>query len=185
LNLYFYLVSSLPFLDYDDDPPFTISGFLESCAGCCSKSNFFLLENASLFPRVEITGRNTLLSRFYSWEISLRNELARLRAKKKGYGPEKYIREQSRSLISGEIAPQQTARAVYQQESPLLAEETILRARWVFLDELEADHHFDLEKLIVYKLKLEILVQKSHMKQEKGEEKFKSITDYFEKQVTA
>ena len=41
--------------------------------------------------------------------------------------------------------------------TPLDAERRLLRWKWDFLDETEHEHHFDLEFLIIYFLKLQIL----------------------------
>jgi len=55
-----------------------------------------------------------------------------------------------------------------QADNPLLVERRIDLARWEKLEELELQHYFDLQFLIVYYLKLQILNKWDSIRAEKG-----------------
>ena len=57
-------------------------------------------------------------------------------------------------------------------ESPLQAEEALNLARWGYLDQLEAGHYFDIDKLVVYVLRLQLLERKARFDEQKGREMF-------------
>ena len=101
------------------------------------------------------------------WERCLRNELVKLRAQKKGIDVHSHFRgeESYRGL-------EDTAREAFQAESPLAAEEILARARWRFIEEIETGHHFDLDRLITYYLKLQLLERKNGMTPDTGKAKF-------------
>jgi hypothetical protein len=180
LSQYYYTIASLPFLDFDSDPPVTQEEFLEACRKECSKKDFSLLKDISLVPPDSPCGWNPLVHGFYAWERSLRNELVLLRAKKMGIDPDAYIREGKE-----ELEAVQAARSAFQNESPLGVEKVLNRARWMYLDYLETGHFFDLEKLIVYKLKLEILEQKAKADRDKGREMYTTIMQHFEEKLVS
>ncbi|MBN2534242.1 MAG: DUF2764 family protein [Spirochaetales bacterium] len=175
MSQYYYTGASLPFLDFESDPPFPMDEFLLTCKRECTKRDFSLLEEISLIPADQSAGQYPLVDNFYAWERSLRNELVLLRAKKKGIDPGEYLQEGK-----GQLEPVLVARSAFQNESPLAAEKILSKARWMYLDNLEIGHYFDLEKLIVYKLKLEILIQKAQTNEDRGREMYKTIMEYFE-----
>jgi hypothetical protein len=193
LSQYYYTIASLPFLDFDSDPPFTGDEFLMACKNECNKQDFSLLQKTSLIPpdspatlfndnwgSAKLNTGQSLVDRFYTWERSLRNELVLLRAKKKGIDPDKYVQE-------GEVRlePVQVARSAFMNESPLAAEKILNKARWAYLDQLEVGHYFDLEKLLVYKLKLKILEQKAKANIDRGREMYNTIIQHFENKLVS
>jgi hypothetical protein len=97
-----------------------------------------------------------------------------------GIDPDAYIREGKE-----ELEAVQAARSAFQNESPLGVEKVLNRARWMYLDYLETGHFFDLEKLIVYKLKLEILEQKAKADRDKGREMYTTIMQHFEEKLVS
>lgn len=179
MSQYYYTIASLPFLDFDSDPPLTEDEFLAACKNECNKRDFSLLEKTSLIP-TDSPARQRLVDRFYAWERSLRNELVLLRAKKKGIDPDKYIQE-------GEVRlePVQVARGAFMNESPLASEKILNKARWMYLDQLEVGHYFDLERLLVYKLKLKILEQSAKAKKDRGREMYNTIMQHFENKLVS
>ncbi len=60
------------------------------------------------------------------------------------------------------------------------AEEYLNRERWIFLEELEVGHFFDLEKLIVYSIRLQLLERKKFFSMEKGKEHFLEMYEQIE-----
>ena len=99
-----------------------------------------------------------------------------MRAGKKGQDGEKYI-----SAGTVETGVLETAREAFSCASPLDGEAVLDRARWEYLDMLEAGHYFDLGRLIIYFLQLQILYRKAQINREKGksgfEELYRNITE--------
>jgi hypothetical protein len=94
----------------------------------------------------------------------------RLRAKNRSREAQPYLVDSPVLL-----APQAIAREAFAQESPLQAEDTLNRARWRYLDELEVGHYFDIDKILVYALRLQILARKALFEAEKGREMFEKV----------
>ena len=109
------------------------------------------------------------LQKWVDWNLSLGAELAILRAQKLGLESDA---PQGVEKIPG---TEEIAREAFNQESPLAAEEVLERARWAVLEELEVCHYFDLQKLIVYGMKISILERKSQFDIDAGLENFKQI----------
>lgn len=61
------------------------------------------------------------------------------------------------------------------ETNPLLMEKRFEQARWNFLEDKELGHHFDLEILTIYLLKLRILERLAGFDTEKGKVVFESI----------
>ena len=167
-NLYYYLIASLPMLSYDMENPMSEEEFFESFGSILTEKDFNTLKNAKLVP-VSEPQSNKILEKWNNWEISFRNELAKMRASKKAQDSEKYIAD-GFDVDSFEIA-----REAFQASNPLDAELIINKARWDYLETLESGHYFDLANVIVYFLKLQILQRKLQINKEKGKTAFSAI----------
>jgi hypothetical protein len=128
-------------------------------------NDFALLETVRLLQSDESVTCG-VLTKWYAWEHALRNELVKRRAPKLGLNAEDYLRGNEHNRACALVADE-----VFQIESPFTAEEALDRARWRFLEELEIGHYFDMEKLVVYALKLQILTRRSFFDSEEGREK--------------
>lgn len=151
---YTYLISSFPYLYFDRDPPFSFLEFLEKCKNFISEEEIdFLKMIKEKEPDVSKIRQSTL-RRWFEFEFSLRNELAKLRAVKRGEEPTKYLRK------TDYLLPLYLVNLVYEafkNPNPLEGEKILDYIRWRFLEDLEAGHFFDLGFLIVYGIKLNIL----------------------------
>jgi len=173
---YYYVIATLPLLQYEDKPPLTLDDLYYSCRGNIQSEDLELLKTASLEPTT--TCNDETLEKWYTWETSLRNELVKLRSQKLGVESEKYKR-------SGDVVPgiSDTAREAVNQDSPLAGEELLNKARWTFLDELEVGHYFDTAKLLVYALKLQLLHRRSTFTTDQGRERFEHIYQHIRKDI--
>ncbi|MCF7913892.1 MAG: DUF2764 domain-containing protein [Spirochaetaceae bacterium] len=176
MRQYYYVIATLPLLQFEDKPPLTLDELYYSCRGNIDADDLALLETVSLEPGA--AQGNELLEKWYTWETSLRNELVKLRSQKIGVESEKYRRE-------GEVIPgiPETAREAANQDSPLAGEQILNKARWTFLEELEVGHYFDLVKLMLYALKLQLLHRRSKFTTEQGREKFEQIYQHVRKDI--
>jgi hypothetical protein len=138
--------------------------FLDYTARHLSGKDFFALNNSSLTPSEERKTTQKALETWKHFEISLRNELVNIRAKKLGKDGHAYFR--------GEYVPDPFIAAMVAEaageETPLEVEKRIDTARWEKLEEIEKQHFFDLHFLIIYFLKIQILNKWDNIKAEKG-----------------
>jgi len=170
LAQYYYLVASFPLLFYETEKIPSYQEFMELCGQHISPRHYQLLTRASTFDLRPTTPSCRTLDLWREWETALRNGLVVLRGKKKGVEAEAYLVDSPWITTA-----QQLAREAFGQESPLQAEELLNRARWSYLDELEVGHYFDMEKILVYALRLQILARKALFEEDKGVEMFQKV----------
>jgi len=169
---YFYFASSLPMLEKYAEPLMSSEEFVESCGDWLSKHDLALVKGISLIPS---EGKNlehgSAAAMWNEWEISLRNKLARTRAGKLNREVENDLLTETDCFPEIDRVVQDVAAA----HNPLEAEKVLDDMRWSKLDDLEACHDFDVNKLCAYKLKL-MLCEKWLPRQEKlGIEKFNEV----------
>jgi hypothetical protein len=170
LAQYYYLVASLPLLFYETESVPSRETFLQTCSQHLRPSHYRLLRStAAEYLVTDKTGCKTL-DLWRQWEIALRNELVRLRTKNRDLEAQSHLVE-SPTVLSA----QQSAHEAFGQESPLQAEDALNRARWRYLDELEVGHYFDIDKILIYDLRLQILERKALFDAEQGREMFEKI----------
>jgi len=133
--------------------PFTYSDFLEQCKQELSRDDMDILERASIEPSIDVEDKIPLLKKWKDFDRSLRNELVRLRAVKKGKDSANYLR--GNDELDPFIAP--LAHWAMNQDSPMEAEKYLDKIRWEKMEEIKAGHYFDIEYLAVYCLQLQIL----------------------------
>lgn len=136
-------------------PPFEYAQFLSRCRELVPADDFSLLQlcaQAALWEQeiVQPTLKNWII-----FERSLRNELVKLRASRKKIEPEGFLREDGRN----DPVLYHVALASHRIPALIESEKMLDRERWRKLEELAFGHYFDLEALIVYALKLQILLR--------------------------
>ena len=178
MDHYYYAVSSLPFLDFNNAPSIKFDEFVSICRSALTQKDFDIISELSLGNLRNMDSAISVLDRWKSWEGTLRNEIAILRSAELDIDSGSYIYD----IESNSEAPG-IARNAYKLDSPLLAEEYLDKARWLFLDELEHGHYFDLEKLIVYSLRLQILERKGMFTTENGNMNFQKIYENIKEAV--
>jgi len=172
--MYYYLRSTLPTLLPASGAPFSFGGFMERCEGRVESADYKVLAAARMGApedgeTLKAARVSRVLSSYFSWEKALRNELVRLRAHKLGKAPERYIRPGD-----PEWDAIRTAQNAVQCEDPLEGEFLIERERWSYVERLETGHYFDLEALVAYALKLQILERRALFEAERGETSYKT-----------
>ncbi len=150
---YTYLISSLPMLHFGNRPPLTFKEFLTECTGLIPDEETDLLKKISKGDEALYETGQPTLKKWFSFEVSLRNELARIRSSRKHEPASKYLRKDG--FTDSFVA--HLAISAYRNPSILGSEEALDEARWRVLDGLTVGHYFDLDFLIIYSLKLLIL----------------------------
>lgn len=157
---YYYLVAQLPGLRFGREPGLTPAGFLAEAGKWLGRGALEILRGAALFDRSDEPSGCAILDRFKAFERSFREELGAWRqARRDG-------RELRTSFPPGLV----------REGDPLEVERRLLGYRWERLEEAELGHDFDLEALIVYHLKLQILARLAVYDPERGLEAYRSLT---------
>jgi len=65
---------------------------------------------------------------------------------------------------------------IQEGKNPLEIEKRLMRAQWDFLEEQEIGHFFDLDFLIIYYLKLQILERMFSFNKEKGQQNLEAYS---------
>jgi len=175
LRQYYFTVASLPMLRYNETPGITLDEFSGLCAQWLQHRDLQLVLNAGLNDLGAKDPSSPVLESWQRWETSLRNELVKLRAQKKGMDPQRYLR----SYLFMTRMPE-TVQEAAGMSNPLDSEMHLNRIRWNYLEELEVGHHFDPEKLVIYSLKLQLLERQRAMERRQGEERFHQIYSQIE-----
>lgn len=168
---YYFTVASLPQLTYDMSDPPDINTFLEKCNMRLKERDYRYVKNSCLFD-FDTSGKDIhpIYSKWLEWEMSLRNLLVRERASELKIDPAKYLRRANSTAQLHEIV-----RGAAHAENPLAGEAVLNKARWLFLDELEAGRHFfDVEKIIIYYLRLQLIQRKVRFTTDRGKKNFDS-----------
>ena len=172
MSQYYYTAASLPMLFYDEDAPVSRSSFLETCGIELAEEDYSIIQKTDLNDTESSEPTCAVLEEWRAWETGLRNRLVKTRAHRKGWDTEKYLKEGPDIFGVREVARQATS-----EGTPLHGEDLLDRSRWSFLDQLEASHFFDIEKLVVYYLKLQIAERKTLFDREKGTQVFDATVE--------
>ena len=155
MGSYYYAIASLPFLEFTSDLLPDPEDIFSLVAICGSAEDARIIRRAKIEPDF-IHPADPLLKRFWRWENGLRNELARQRAQT--LNKEVLVHRDDAGSDGTAVAGLSDAlKVVMQSDSPLEADEGLDRLRWSYLDELEIGQFFNLQQMIIYYLRLQIL----------------------------
>ncbi len=172
MSRYYYFAATLPSLAFGAPSPMTSAEFLERCRvhlaqdDCAVVAAAVLSSEAGSPPKASAT--SGFLSAYYAWERSLRNALVLLRSHRLGKSGERWQRSSKRSDDAVRAAA-----FVFQAATPLEGEIALERERWTFIDGACARSVFELDSLIAYALRIQILERLSGLVPEKGEAGYK------------
>ncbi len=169
--MYYYLCASLPMLKFGEPPFLDLAGLTESCRSQLSAADFAVFSRTELEPTPVELPPASLAARYRDWETALRNRLVRRRAQQLGLTAEKFLREEPECFPDLELVIQNLGA----QENPLERERTLNLARWRQLEQLSALHDFDLDAVLAYKLKLELLTRTVRRKNTAGLAAFEAL----------
>lgn len=174
MTQYYYLLSSLPSLLFDSDITLDSASFLSYAKDWLGEEAYTLLESAKLVPLKDYEASYGLLKQWYSWECGLRNDLAKARAAKNHTDPELHVRKDSDGqTYFSESSAFELIRQALANQNPKDAEFLLLKGRWDFLESLELGHYFDLDKVLIYYLKLQLAERKKTLDLANGKLRYK------------
>jgi hypothetical protein len=153
---YVYLISQLPMLHFNAKPPLSFGKFMELCQQFIPEKD---ARRLSSLPQPDAytqnKERNPVIQQWVDFDVSLRNDLAKIRASRKHIDPSIYLRPGG--LRDGSVA--HIANISHRNPFLLEAEQVLDEARWHELDELGVGRFFDFETLVIYAYKLIILTR--------------------------
>lgn len=161
MDKYYYLVSQLPLLKFGQESYLNKGSFLEEAKKWLTNTDFAKLKGADINDLGK-KGETLLSKRYKKFELSLRKELKSYRESKKN---------------NREYQPRTILKKNLLQGNPLEVENKLFLYRWQQISELAKEYVFNLEAVIAYFLKLQILEKALSFDKEKGTKKFDSLTE--------
>lgn len=162
MDKYYYLISSLPLLKFTEAPSITKEDFIAEAKKWLKYTDFIILFKVNINNLFEDEKDVSLLKRWKEFERSLREELA-------------FFRSARRNNIEYKVR-KDLSDIIQEDNNPLEIERGLLLLRWDFLEEEEIGHFFDLDFLIIYYLKLQLLQRLFSFDKEKGKERFETYS---------
>jgi hypothetical protein len=166
LKNHYYTLAALKTIRLGEKLPISEEYFLQFAEDTIDAKSYQVLLK-SRWGLMEPTGFS-FADQILSWEKALRLELAKARILKLPFDtpPNLQVPDVNYNLL-------EQVRAVMALDSPLDAELYLDQLRWSFLEEMGARHYFDLEALVVYYLKLQLVLRQEKLKEEPGRDSFK------------
>jgi hypothetical protein len=161
---YYYTVASLPALRFEEAPFLSRDEFLEYCRIEVSDGDLQVIQHAEIWSEQdsgdddERSPANALLAEWNRGLQEVQRQTALIRAQSLGRDADRIPRPD----VTDAGLPERL-RQILNEDNPLKTENALLRLLWQRAEWLEAGHHFDCEKLIVYHLKLQIAARRSRI----------------------
>lgn len=169
---YYYTVNTLPYLVFDETPPIHRERFFEICNFELQKSHIKQLASIHLYQLKGDCDSSDVINKWLFWERSVRNALVILRASKLKIDATTYQRANGYTPYHLFLA-----KKIFSAENPFIAEKIFDKSRWHFFEELEKEHLYSIEKLILYYLKLQILDRRALFDTKMGKDKFSELVN--------
>ncbi len=160
MDKYYYLIAQLPTLFFAKAPEITVESFLDEANKWLGAKDFELLTTLDINNYSFEKKNPKALQAYQKFEFRLRTDLAQFREARK--------KDQDYKPASFPVS-------LVKEGNPLEVEIKLMEWRWKFIDELQREHHFDLEYLILYFLKLQLLRRYFQFDKEKGLKKFQLL----------
>ena len=157
MDKYYYLVSQLPALKFGEESLGKRDYLLEQAKQWMGQKDFEILSTVDMNDLSLEESDMEIEGDYKRFEIKLRKELAQWRKSMK-IGHEEHRWMFPMSLVK--------------EGTPLDVEKKLMYFRWNFISEAEKEHFFDLEYLVFYFLKVQILERLDTFDKEKGKEIF-------------
>ena len=170
---YYYLVATLPMLRYEGVSPFDTASFLEQCNSHVSDRDYQTIKDA-------LSGRpssHPFLKKWQQYTSMVKKELNDQRSKKLGLSA-KYRNDGEKEFRISEAV-----RQALSNDNALDAELSLLALTWNYIDEIVALHYFDVEALLAYAVKLQLLQRKGLFTKEEGNAEFKRLFSNLQSEI--
>lgn len=167
--MYYYLLSSMPYLQFDRVPPLTEQEFKEKGQELLKPSDFQELNSLLNYNPDACTSK--FAAKWFALETQMRNTLVRARAHKAGLEPADFLHTHAGYTVFVE----KIVKDALGQDNPLNMERELDRGRWQLLAELALQDYFGLQAVLCFGLQLKILHRWASIKKEPGRQNLKQI----------
>ena len=169
---YYYLISSLPMLRTQGEPPMDYAEFLRQCRTAVSPAVYETLSTLTVDSH-----HGPLLSDWAAFYGKLSSELTYQRSVKLGRPcPVPYDRD------AGVV---QAVSSAVNAENPLEGEQILLDLEFRRLDGMIGLHNFDDHALYGYAMKLRLLERQRLFRREAGKQAFQGLAAHIRRQITS
>ena len=165
---YYYFAASLPMINWGGKLPLTSDEFLLMAQRLLAHGDRELVERLLKGNDEDIETDNAVALSWFKFDRNFRNEIAWFRAHRAHKNPNQSVR----GVKENEPSLRETVHEVSRTSNLLEAEKLLDWTYWQYLDNLSSGHHYDLEFIICYGLKLKILERHHEYKSPKGSEVF-------------
>ncbi len=168
---YYYLVSSLPYLQLEGKIPFSEKTFISMCSDLLPSKLLEELKRVSMLP----SSKHCCISE-YQWnafETNLRNWCVHIRTHKTSHDPIDFLREDLDIYATME----RDIEAAYDSATPLITEKKLDLLRWQELDNIKSTHEFDFDVLFIYKIRLLLMGKWQELEKENGQKELDSLVE--------
>lgn len=167
-NKYYYLVASLPYLRFEKKTPVSKDTFLEECRKWLSDQDLKAVRDLDIKQPDIKDGDISLVREWKAFDMALRTALAG-------------IRKEGEHALRKEIPD--VVRHILERKDPLSREKAIERVRWDFIEDEEYKYLFDINWLVFYCLKVQILERLATFELEKGKQVFQDLCEVKDEQA--
>ncbi|MFW5642631.1 MAG: hypothetical protein ACOCYQ_01265 [Alkalispirochaeta sp.] len=172
MRQYYYTVASLPAIRFEEMPFLSQEEFLEYCAIEATPEDLETIRSAAIWltddDETEFFSPSPVHREWIAGLRELQRQAALIRAQALGRDTDRLLRP---DITDAGLT--ERLRIVMNEDTPLKTENALLRLLWQRAENLEAGHHFDREKLLVYHLKLQIAARRARINDtEAGAEAF-------------
>lgn len=148
-------------LKQDTELPFTTEEFLQMCSSQLSEKDLQCVEQAKIAGNGEQL--HPIITQWNTFKSSLTDDIASVRAERIGRDQDMYAVQFREVPATLDIA-----KRVAGASDPLEASRLLLAAEWSYADDLGVGHAFDVDMIMIYFLKLQLLERKSYWSRELG-----------------
>ncbi|MCF7876871.1 MAG: DUF2764 domain-containing protein [Candidatus Omnitrophica bacterium] len=167
MDKYYYLIAQLPLLKFGEQTYLDKNLFLEEAKKWLSEEEFVKLKEAGI-DDLEKRGKTSFVKEYKEFELALRESLAAYRESKKNRQEYQAGPVLDKKLLQG---------------NPLEVEKKLFLYRWQKVGHLSQGNIFNLEAVIAYFLKLQILEKVLSFDKEEGTKKFDSLTEVEDEKI--
>jgi len=139
---YYYLLSSLPYLIFEIKKQISSENFLSESEKWLSKKDMNTLKNVYLNNTTLKPEDPDILKEWKKFNTTLREEIMTMRTAQKTH---------TKEILTENL------KNIYEEKNPLLMEKRFEKTRWDFIEQKEFSYNFDINSLVLYFLKLQIL----------------------------
>ena len=168
---YYYFAASLPMVNFDSHPPFSVDEFLENCQRLLVHEDYLAMREALVESCEASSCKSSTFRTVQEFYRQFTNIITVYRAGRANKDALDFIKGDLVSNAQLNEIVQQAAK----QDNLYEAEKIIDQAKWNYLDGILSGHYYDFSFLLVYGLKLKILERYELLRSTKGSEIYQEI----------